>query len=58
MRIGETHYRSIWLADDGWRVQVIDQAGNAHLLDYEMVMVEGDWRISAVEIVEAPGVGV
>lgn len=40
------------------RVQVIDQAGNAHLLDYEMVMVEGDWRISAVEIVEAPGVGV
>lgn len=39
------------------RVQVIDREGRAHLLDYEMVMVEGDWRISAVEIVQAPGVG-
>ena len=30
MRIGETHYRSIWLADDGWRVQVIDQTRLPH----------------------------
>lgn len=25
MKVGGTAYRSIWLADDGWRVQVIDQ---------------------------------
>lgn len=25
MKVGGTPYRSIWLADDGWRVQVIDQ---------------------------------
>jgi Domain of unknown function (DUF4864) len=39
------------------RVQVIDADGRLHLLDYEMVQVDGNWRISAVEIVRAPSVG-
>ena len=30
MRIGETHYRSIWLDDDGWRVRIIDQTRLPH----------------------------
>jgi methylthioribose-1-phosphate isomerase len=25
MRVGATHYRPIWLAADGWRVEIIDQ---------------------------------
>ena len=40
------------------RVQVIDAEGRLHLLDYEMVQVDGNWRINAVEIVRAPSLGV
>jgi len=32
MQIGATHYRSIWLADDAWRVQIIDQRRLPHEL--------------------------
>jgi len=39
------------------RVQVFDAEGRAHLLDYEMVQVDGNWRVSAVEIVRAPTLG-
>ncbi len=39
------------------RVQVIDQMGRLHLLDYEMTEIDGTWRISAVELVRAPSVG-
>jgi methylthioribose-1-phosphate isomerase len=30
MKVGERHYRSIWLEDDGWGVGVIDQTGLPH----------------------------
>jgi len=36
MRIGERHYRTIWLADDGRRVQVIDQTR----LPFEFAVVD------------------
>ena len=39
------------------RLRVIDAQGRAHLLDYQMQRVDGDWRISAVQLLKAPGVG-
>lgn len=39
------------------RVQVIDQAGNAHYLGYAMVETEAGWVINGVQILRAPGVG-
>lgn len=33
MKIGERHYRTIWLNDDGWSVEVIDQIRLPHLLE-------------------------
>ena len=32
------------------RVQVIDQAGNAHYLGYQMIQTEGGWKINGVQI--------
>jgi Domain of unknown function (DUF4864) len=56
---GEVTFRSIGRRNGRpvQRVQVIDAEGRLHLLDYEMVQVDGNWRISAVEIVRAPSVG-
>jgi hypothetical protein len=39
------------------RVEVIDQAGTAHYLGYQMIETEGGWRINGVQILRAPGVG-
>ena len=30
MKIHGVHYRSIWVADDGWSVEVIDQTALPH----------------------------
>jgi hypothetical protein len=38
------------------RVQVIDGAGVAHYLGYQMVQTEGGWRINGVQILPAPDV--
>ena len=38
------------------RVQVIDAAGNAHYLGYQMVQTEGGWRINGVQVLRAPDV--
>jgi hypothetical protein len=38
------------------RVQVIDAAGNAHYLGYQMVETEGGWRINGVQVLRAPDV--
>ncbi|NKX43166.1 DUF4864 domain-containing protein [Roseicyclus persicicus] len=38
------------------RVQVIDGAGNAHYLGYQMIETEGGWRINGVQILPAPDV--
>ncbi len=39
------------------RVEVIDQAGTAHMLGYSMVQIEGNWRINGVQVLRAPSVG-
>lgn len=39
------------------RVLIRDRAGGVHLLDYQMVRVDGNWRINGVHILRAPDVG-
>ncbi len=39
------------------RVQVIDRAGAAHYLEYQMVLQDGLWLINGVALLPAPGVG-
>ena len=38
------------------KVIVRDGAGNLHYLDYRMQMIDGEWRIAGVQILEAPDV--
>jgi hypothetical protein len=41
------------------RVEVIDQAGTAHYLGYQMIETENGWRINGVQILaRAAGRGV
>lgn len=35
------------------RVQIIDQAGALHILEYRMLRAEGSWRIGGVRILDA-----
>jgi hypothetical protein len=39
------------------RVEVIDQAGTAHYLGYQMIRTENGWRINGVQVLRAPQVG-
>jgi hypothetical protein len=39
------------------RVMVTDQAGNTHLLDYQMVETPDGWQINAVQLLPQAGVG-
>lgn len=34
-----------------------DEAGALHVLDYQMMLLGGDWRINGVQLVPAPDVG-
>ena len=36
------------------KVQVVDQRGDFHLLDYQMISVDGVWRINGVQYTAAP----
>lgn len=40
------------------RVFVRDRAGGVHLLDYQMVRIDGNWRINGVHILRVPDVGI
>jgi hypothetical protein len=39
------------------RVMVTDQAGNAHVLDYQMVETPDGWQINGVQLLPQAGVG-
>ncbi|MCP9480386.1 DUF4864 domain-containing protein [Shimia sp. CNT1-13L.2] len=39
------------------RVMVRDTKGVLHMLDYQMVQVDGMWRINAVQLLQMPGAG-
>lgn len=46
------------IAGNLWqRVLVRDSEGVLHVLDYQMVRVDGDWRINAVQILPVQGAG-
>lgn len=57
---GETTY--LGLRQEGERlvqqVQILDPTGRAHLLDYEMVQIDGRWRISGVTVLRGQALGV
>jgi len=36
-------------------VQVVDQQGQVHVLDYQMINGPDGWRINAVQLLKAPG---
>ncbi len=40
------------------RVQITDQAGRVHLLDYEMIQSQDGWKINAVQLLQMPGAAV
>ncbi|MDG4647963.1 DUF4864 domain-containing protein [Roseibacterium sp. SDUM158017] len=40
------------------RVEVIDGAGTAHYLGYQMVETADGWRINGVQVLDAPQIGV
>lgn len=56
---GETTF--LGLRQDGGRliqqVQIVDRAGRLHLLDYDMVQIDGNWRIAGVMVLRGQGVG-
>ena len=39
------------------KVMVRDQSGSLHVLDYQMISVDGQWQINGVQLLHAPGVG-
>ncbi len=39
------------------RVLVRDTSGELHVLDYQMIVIEGSWRINAVQLLPSPDVG-
>ena len=39
------------------RVEVLDQAGTAHYLGYQMIETEAGWRINGVAFLRAPAIG-
>ena len=39
------------------QVQIVDPTGRGHVLDYEMVQIEGIWRISGVTILRGQSLG-
>ncbi|MEO0359278.1 MAG: DUF4864 domain-containing protein, partial [Pseudomonadota bacterium] len=40
------------------RVQIEDAAGAIHLLDYQMINIDGEWRINGVQLIEAEQIAV
>ena len=60
MRIDKQHYRTIWLADDSWRVQIIDQTRLPH--SFEIITLESleqtTEAIAAMWVRGAPLIGV
>ena len=46
------------IAGNMWqRVLIRDQGGVLHVLDYQMVRIDGVWRINGVQILAAPETG-
>ncbi len=59
MKIGEKHYRTIWLSDDGWSVEVIDQTLLPHVFEIMRLtnVAEAASAISTMVVRGAPLIG-
>ena len=45
------------VAGNFWqRVEIVDQSGARHLLDYQMIQTPDGWRINGVQLLPPPGV--
>ena len=54
MKVDGTHYRSIWLNEDGWRVDIIDQTRLPH--EFEIVTLETvEDAARAIEVMQVRG---
>jgi methylthioribose-1-phosphate isomerase len=54
MKVNGTHYRSIWLNADGWRVDIIDQTRLPH--EFEIVTLETvEDAARAIEVMQVRG---
>lgn len=60
MRVGDQHYRTIWLAEDGWRVNIIDQTLLPHRFDVIALekLAQAASAISDMWVRGAPLIGV
>ncbi len=59
MKIGDKHYRTIWLNDDGWSVNVIDQTLLPHIFEVRRLetMAEAAAAIADMVVRGAPLIG-
>lgn len=59
MKVGDQHYRTIWLAEDGWRVSVIDQTKLPFLFEIKNLenVLEAARAISTMVVRGAPLIG-
>ncbi len=59
MKVGGVHYRSIWLADDGWSVEIIDQTLLPHRFEIARLTTVDDaaTAISTMQVRGAPLIG-
>ncbi len=59
MKIDGTHYRTLWLADDGWAVQIIDQTKLPHSFETARLetMEEAAVAIKTMQVRGAPLIG-
>ena len=59
MKVSGTHYRTIWLDDDGWSVAIIDQPRLPHEFEVARLATLEDtaWRIRT-EVLERTGISV
>ena len=59
MKVGDQHYRSIWLANDGWAVEIIDQTHLPHLFVVARLetLVEAAVAIETMQVRGAPLIG-
>ncbi len=54
MKVGDRHYRSIWLSSDGWAVEIIDQIHLPHALIVARLENLGDAAV-AIETMQVRG---
>jgi methylthioribose-1-phosphate isomerase len=60
MKIAGTHYRTVWLSEDGWSVEIIDQTRLPHAVEIVRLRTLADaaYAIKEMQVRGAPLIGV